>query len=340
MATRKAQKVFTYKMARFVGTRHELAIVLATALNKAKTLGERRQQLGGPEAPEWLVINEHRIRAGYTSAALVRYTPGSAAAALLDDPKATTATIKKYDAGTEGELRREWLESSMYVTAFKNHVVIMQSASLRYSQLETYLRWFLGSLEATEACGSLELCDKPAKATAEKIRRTAVRRIEIGGELTQHPAASVPPRGKAITHTEVDRTELVAKGGTSLAHTDKLEALSTLIGFKKFSSLNLKGLDESQVRYSLSLTIDRRRHVEEDQSQDVLNRLGSAFRNAEGVDASLELMDGSVVSGNDLRLTGKETLTLYDGLPSTGEVFDLMVHWLQAKSTAGDIEAS
>ena len=41
-----------------------------------------------------------------------------------------------------------------------------------------------------------------------------------------------------------------------------------------------------------------------------------------------------------MRLTGKESLTLYDGLPDTVEVFDRMEHWLLQKVEAGDIEST
>lgn len=337
MAARRTPKIFTYKAARFLGSKHELASWLSIALKNAPTIGDRRQPLGGPDAPEWLVLNEFRVLNGYVSGALVKYTPGTSAAALLDDPGASTASILKYEPPKEGELRREWLESSMYFTVFKNHVALMQSAALRSTHLEAYLRWMFGSVAATQACGSLELNDKPAKATAERIRNTAVRRIEIGGELTHHTAKrqTAPPKP---TQEIAEHAMTVRGSAVDVANqSDVLQALSTLIGFRKFSSLNLKGLDESQLNYKLSLTIDRRKG-DEDQSQNVLNRLGNAFRNAEGVDTTIELMDGSTVSGNDLRLTGKETVTLYDGLPSTSEVFDLMIHWLQVKVSAGDIE--
>jgi hypothetical protein len=337
MAARRAPKVFTYKAARFLGSKHELASWLSLALKNAPTVGDRRQQLGGPDAPEWLVLNESRVLNGYVSGALVKYTPGTSAAALLDDPKASTASILKYDPPKEGQLRREWLESSMYFTAFKNHVVLMQSAALRNTHLEAYLRWLFGAIPATQGCGSLELNDKPAKATAERIRNTAVRRIEIGGELTHHSARQSATSAKHVPATTEQAMTVRGSAADTSSHAEVLQALSTLIGFKKFSTLNLKGLDESQLNYKLSLSIDHRKG-DEDQSQNVLNRLGNAFRNAEGVDTTIELMDGSTVSGNELRLTGKEAITLYDGLPSTSEVFDLMIHWLQVKVSAGDIE--
>lgn len=335
MATRRAAKVFTYKAAKFLGSKHELSTWLSVALKNAPTIGKRRQPLGGVEAPEWLLLNEHRLSNGYMSGVLLKYTPGTAAAAILDDPAARTVSIAKYAAPAEGNLTREWLESSLYFTAFKNHIVVMQSAALRCSHLESYLRWLFASIPATEGCGSLELNDKPAKATAERIRTAAVRRIEIGGELTRHtePPAAAAQRLPATTNERV----IVRGVAERTHHSEVMDALSTLIGFKKFTGLNVKELDESQVNYKLSLTIDRRR-AEEDQSQNVLNRLGNALRHAEGVDASIELMDGSIVSGEELRLTGKENMTLYDGLPSTTEVFDLMIHWLQEKATAGDIE--
>jgi hypothetical protein len=92
------------------------------------------------------------------------------------------------------------------------------------------------------------------------------------------------------------------------------------------------------VNYKLLLTIDHRKSSG-DGSQETLNQLGNALRNAEGVDARIELMDGSTVSGDELRLTGKQPLTLYDGFPDTSDVFDKLTHWLQSKMESGDIEA-
>lgn len=347
MSKKTSSKTFVYKVARFLGSKHELATALAQAIGGAPTLAERRQQVGGPNTPEWLLLNGFRIRKGFVSGELMRYSPGTAAAALLDDPSAATAPVSKYTAPKQGGKPTEWLESTLYFTAYKNHVVLMQSAALRSSQLESFLRWFLAARPETVSCGSLELNDRPGRVTLKKLRDVPVRSIAIGGALTspttpaqqpQATAASVPAAG-LVPQVE-SRTIAVTGDAASTASSDILNALAVLSGkVKGFSDLNLKGLDDSQVSYKLLLTIDRRK-TKEDHSQDVLNRLGHALRHAEGVDTRIELSDGSQVHGDDLRLTGKVDLTLYDGLPSTLEVFDNMEHWLLQKVETGDIEAT
>jgi hypothetical protein len=335
VSKRVSPKTFIYKSARFLGSKHELGPSLAHALKGAPTLADRRQPLGDPQAPEWLLLNEHRIHKGFVSGVLVRYTPGTAAAALLDDPGAKTAPVSKYTP-KQGGKPTEWLESLLFFTVFKNHLVLMQSSALRASHLEAFLRWFFAARPETQSCGSLELNDRPARVTAKRLRDTPIRNIQIGGVLASGQDASP----KAVASETESRSISVSGDTASAASSDILNALAILAGkVRGFSELNLKGLDDSQVSYKLLLTIDRRK-TKEDHSQDVLNRLGHALRHAEGVDTRIELADGSSVHGDELRLTGKESLTLYDGLPDTVEVFDRMEHWLLQKVEAGDIEST
>ncbi|MFZ5521734.1 MAG: hypothetical protein ACOZD0_11080 [Pseudomonadota bacterium] len=336
VSKRVSPKTFIYKSARFLGSKHDLGSSLAQALKGAPTLADRRQPLGDPQAPEWLLLNEHRIRKGFVSGVLVRYTPGTAAAAILDDPGAKTAPVGKYTPPKQGGKPTEWLESLLFFTIFKNHLVLMQSSALRASHLEAFLRWFFAARPETQSCGSLELNDRPARVTAKRLRDTPIRNIQIGGVL----ASGQDTSPKAVASETESRSISVSGDAASAASSDILNALAVLAGkVRGFSGLNLKGLDDSQVSYKLLLTIDRRK-TKEDHSQDVLNRLGHALRHAEGVDTRIELADGSSVHGDELRLTGKESLTLYDGLPDTVEVFDRMEHWLLQKVEAGDIEST
>jgi hypothetical protein len=110
-------------------------------------------------------------------------------------PAVRVARITKFAAPAEDGRRQEWLESALYFAAFRNHVALLQSAALRASALESHLRWLLGAVLDTQSVGSLELNDKPSRATAARIRQVPCETLKLGGRFC-NPRPNPRPRRK------------------------------------------------------------------------------------------------------------------------------------------------
>src|SRR3989338_6445157 len=68
-----------------------------------------------------------------------------------------------------------------------NHLVMMQAASLRAMHLEQHFTWLLRKASVLDDTNSLQLVDQPPKATLERIAKTPVREIDLGGALVPVP---------------------------------------------------------------------------------------------------------------------------------------------------------
>jgi len=329
-------KTFVYKNCTFHKGANNLETLLKRAVGKLRTVGQRRQSLAPEgEPPVWLVIAQKRIDDAFFFGLLVNYTPGMTPSFLIDDEKADELRVEHLKAPkTSDGKERQLLESMLFFAVTGNHLVMMQSLALRSPQLERHLQWLLHYGNALEGDDTLELTNQIPRNTRQRMAKSPIKRVTIGGDLSQPVAPEAEnsddnaPIGKRMVPKSV-----AVRSTAGSAHV--LELLKDLAKESGESKLNLDDIDGANIEYSLEITYKRETT---DEGQRFLKRLGSALRHADDVTTEIKLQGGGSIKGDELRLSGPVRIQTRDGIPSPDEVFEAMRAWLLTKVTSGDIE--
>ncbi|MCR5865214.1 hypothetical protein [Aquincola sp. J276] len=207
MAKERKAKTLVYKHALFHSPpATTLKQQLALALAKKPTIGDRRESLGPPDqSPEWRLIGQYRAEADMLFGVLMTYMPGTASTFLVDDTAATSLTVEQFVAPqtTDGK-RRERLDATLFFAVYANHLVMMQSSSMRERQLEHHLQWLLHHAGELEGTNQVRLVDQLPKAARDKVEAAGVRELDIGGELEADEtldSSAEPVPGPAVART-------------------------------------------------------------------------------------------------------------------------------------------
>lgn len=344
MAKERKTKALTYKHAQFHTAGPVLKQVLAKALVDLKTIGERRESLAPPdESPIWRLVGEFQIETEFVFGVLLRYAPGTNPTFVVDDESAVKLTVEQMSVPVTDEgKRRELVDAVLYFGAVDNHLVMMQSASLRSDHLEKHLQWLLHKSTALASDNTLQLIDQPPKAIREKLAKKQVKELDIGGALT--PAAAVKPAENLPAASGGEGAKVVVKvqeqsvsdeideGGAGV-----IEAIKRLLAPDQAARLDFQKMAGANIEYTLKI---RYKNSTTDDGQKLMNTLGSALRHAEGVDTKIRLQGGGEIKGDDLRLSGNVRVDTYNGIPVPSEVFESIRTWLLEKLKSGDIEVS
>ncbi len=341
MGKERKSKTLTYKHAHFTYEGVVLKQALAKALVELPTIGARREPLApADESPVWRLVGEFQIETEYVFGVLLRYAPGTDAAFVVDDASAEKLTVEQISPpATDDGKRRELVDSMLYFGVADNHLVMVQSSSLRSDHLERHLQWLLHQSRALPDGNSLQLIDQPPKAIREKLAKEKVKELDLGGVLTPAPVAKAP----AETLTDAGATSAAAvmeqsgsrdigEGGAGV-----IEAIKRLLAPDQAARLDFEKLSGANIEYVLKI---KYRNSTTEDGQKLMNTLGSALRHADSVDTRIRLQGGGEIRGDQLRLSGSVRLDTYNGIPASSEVFEAIRIWLLEKLKSGDIEVS
>jgi hypothetical protein len=322
----KRQKAVIYKRARFNSDGPELRDLLAAALQSLPTVGDRRESIAPTtESPMWRLIGYHRVLDHFVFGVLMRYIPGLNPAFVVDDPSAEVLTVTQLAAPlTEEGNRRELLEGMLFFGSIDNHVVMMQSAALRSKQLEDHLQWLLRRARLTDDTQVLHLADQPPQSTVDRLSRTPVRSLDVGGLL----AGGEEPRT-----AHAGESTVLSSGNAA----GVLDFLKGLMSPDRAAALDDDALAGANIHYTLKL---KYAYKTTDGGHRFMNEIGSALRHVDDVTTKVHLADGGVIEGDDLRLAGHVSIELHDGVPRADEVFEAMRIWLIEKLDSGNLSPS
>lgn len=329
MATRgkRITKAVIYKRVEFFDKKRgeNLKTLLDAALRTHSTVGQRRRNVGDADVPMWQLIGASTSeKDGFVFGMLMTYSPGTDPLFLVEDENAENITLEKLKApDTDEGKRRELLESVLFFGAIRNHLVLMQSQSLKAVQFEQYLTWFLRHSEVMAADNYLSLIDTPTQAIQDRVRDgNGVREIRLGGEVLPMPSVRVrapaaSPRTKSMTVTSDDSEAWGA-----------LEAMKKLMRPSDIAKIDFDKLAGSNIEMTVTL---RYKSSTTDDGHKLMDSLGAVFRNTEEVATEIELTDGSTIKGSDLKLHGTVRVSSYDGQLSDSEVNEALRQWLLIK---------
>jgi hypothetical protein len=351
MKTEIRKKTIHYKRAVITNSHATLQEMLKEVLgknglaNKAKS----RREIINQDAESFRLLNHHKEYNGMFFGQLIFFEPGkSQPLVILDDdadyyqidsirPDIIDEIKKKSGQDQQGQMnnRREFLSPMLYFGALDNHLVIVQSQSLKSRDLEAHFSWLLGT--CTNLLGSnnaLILADKPTEETMDKVQKSPVKKVNIGTPI-QTREEQVPDN----KHEELNQREARSKKVRWIPCGPAANIIEAALGQDWFNTLNLEdSLDEANLQVNLEITYLRKTTRN---GQRMLDNIATALRHLDETDIEISLQDGGKIKGGDLKLSGPISVkTMEGGLVDESDLYHRMHAWLVSKVRSNEIEVN
>jgi hypothetical protein len=302
--------------------------MLEDALNKLTPVRLRFEHLteDSPDETWRRFVNTHRAAMGMQFGNLVLYASEQNRAIIAIDDNADELDIEQIAPPKSNDgRRREFLESILYYGIKQNHVVLLQSMSLRARELELHLNWLLREANLIDKDNAVFINNFAPQVTHEKLEQSEVKSVQIGAPLVDYFEEVTEPLAEAKSVTK--RFRPFGEG---------IEILKPLLG-NRIVDLSWDELDASS-NLEVFVEITYKRQTDPG-SQKLLNRLTTALRHVGDDDVRIELKDGGVIIGSDLQIKSFKNIEAYNGLLNPQDVFQKMSDWLLESLERGIIDA-
>lgn len=330
-ASTSKRKVYYRKTEFTTPQKRTLQQMTADALSQHQ-IAQNRSEAIGSQANELRLIGRYKEVNGFLCGQLVTFERGSYQTVINDDPTAKTLSLNAVTPPVIDNVQQQYVPGVLYFALLQNHVVVVQSSAVRTSAFEQHLAWLLrtksGILSNHEG---FVLKDEPQPATKAKIRKSHVKSVSLGRPLMTESV------GKSD-----DGTKDMQAGKTK-----KFQPDGVFINFFKdffndseqFEKLGLEnGLFDGNLEVWIEIRYPKRQRSKSEDSIKLLDNLGIALRDIDEDQAKLELSDGSVVQGRDLRISSNLEIKISEkGLPEEDDIFNEMGSWLQEQIKNGVI---
>lgn len=230
------------------------------------------------------------------------------------------------DDDRANKIKREFVDSILYFGILNNHIIIVQSSSLRSREFENHLNWLINlPNENEESKVALILQDCPSEETMKKMEKTPARSIRLGSlpissEQKQEQSSASSGNVKTLKYRPA------GKGGS---------ILKAILGNNWAEDINLKdSLDDSNLQVSLEITYFRKTN---DSGQAVIDSIATSLRHIDEADLSIKLQGGGSISGKELKLSGNLSVEYNNGVLDENDLFLKMHKWLFSKLDAGEL---
>jgi len=350
MKTETRKKAIHYKRAVITNSQLTLQDLLEAAFDsrgKAAKAQQRREILN-PDDESCRLINHYKNYGGMLFGQLIFFEPGRSQVLITLDDDAQFYKIdsitpdlideKNADEGKAEEEklkhRREFIDSMLYFGVLDNHVVIVQSPSLRARELEAHLAWLLCvCTEIMDINSALILQDKPSEETITRIEKSPVKSVHIG----------TPVESYALENNNTDKQETIDTEKIGFAKKIKwipcgmgADVIQAALGSDWFNKLDLdSSLDEANLQVTLEITYLRKTTGN---GQRMLDNIATSLRHIDEADVKINLHGGGTIKGGDLKLTGSVSVKTNNGLVDETDLYHQLHLWIVTKVRTKEIE--
>jgi hypothetical protein len=230
--------------------------------------------------------------------------------------------------------RREFIDSMLYFGVLDNHVVLVQSASLRARELEAHLAWLLGTCtEVMDKNSALILQDKLSEEIITKIEKSPVKSVHLGTPIESR----VQKDNTIVNNTELNsETSGFAKKVKWIPCGMGADVIQAALGANWFERLDLdSSLDEANLQVSLEITYLRKTTSN---GQKMLDNIATCLRHIDEADVKIDLHGGGTIRGGDLKLTGKVSVKTNNGIVDESDLYHQLHSWMVRKVRSNEIE--
>ncbi|WP_283130792.1 hypothetical protein [Enterovibrio norvegicus] len=291
-----------------------------------------------------LFINNKECQWGIVFGDLMRYAEGANKSTVtIDDDREFLEVESLAPPETDEGKRREFLDSILYFGAFNNHLAIIQSASLRTSELEKHINWLLRSSGVIEDRVFVRLTMKVPELAQRKLENSNTKVLKIGAPLVdtigEEAVEDVRQKiGSDIEHFDAKSVSVKPKGkGLNWL----LSVFGDMEKLKEFGIseelLSTDAIDGSSINVSLEISYKRKSTR---RSQEIINNVSKALRHQHPNDITIELDKVGKLVGRELSLQKKLTLRYVNGVLDPQDLYPKVREWLVEQISVEELDAN
>ena len=320
----KTTKTLLYKNAQFFGddTTRTLQSMVQSALRKKKAAFERRQVVDGENS--FRFVNYHGPYKGIKVGMLLDYTQDHAKLATEIDPTSETLPLTPLKPPGDGQ----FVDGLLYFGVSNNHVVLVQSASLRSQQLEDHINWLLRSTDQLTDEQFVALVDQPPPELTGQIAATKGLAFSAPVNFqTGKKRKNEEDRDETRIQVPEDRTQKLSirpRGGAWAAIRNMLPPEMELP-----TELDVDQIVENrQLVVKLELSWKRAR---KDDSTTLLDTISNQLRHVDSeLDYEIRTKSGLRISKDKLKLSQPVSVEVGNsGFLKKEELWPAMLEWLK-----------
>lgn len=330
-----------YKSVEMPSTNRNLQELIEDAVAKGSQmfLAKNRHQLINSSSQDYILLNHHINYRGCFFGQLIFVDSDTTKSVLTLDEQSQEYKIAPIDISslnvnknesaqnTTEELKNQFINSILYFGIFENHLVLVQSPSLKTNHLEGYLRWILSEAQLLDSNELLALTDKVTKETSEILRNNPAKEIRIGANIgveCSPEALKMKSQDSIEERMQSNAFSLAGKGA---------EILKTLFGDNKLDGLRLQdSLEKANLKMYVTMTYERNTS---DSGQKVMDSFAKALRHQPEEDYMIKLKNGGTIKGTDLKISKVLKLDTINGVINEIDLWEKLYHWLADNADAG-----
>jgi hypothetical protein len=202
----------------------------------------------------------------------------------------------------------------LYFLVYKNNIAIVQSSSLRFTDLQTYLRWISKKSLVIDSSNTFSFVDTPSIDVVEKFKRSEVKLIKI-----QAPIDDGFSNDQMMFDDDLgfEREESLPRGFANVI-------LDRIRKKDKTSNIEMASLDPLNLNIDIVLSYKKKTN---DSGYEVLRKISSTLSDS-GLKFKVHLESGADFNEKDFRIQDKISVTSQNGQLSDSEVHSELKRWL------------
>jgi hypothetical protein len=293
----------------------KLEEILGTALSVKSRWADRLENPSGDQETFCFINHNHRYehpkhRTSLQGGEMFSYVKGSDQSIFNADPTATEVSVSSIPPGKD----REFLEGALYFGVAGDHLAVMQSASLRFGDLERHVNWLLSR------CARV-IGEENGVALMDAIPRDTGRPFGDVKGIKLFAPIRFDTQAPSAAKRKVERARLVPTGRA-------WEAVKAMLG-AGFDLPN--NLDVEEILNSRSLQVEiqlKWKRAPDEGSTELLTRIAHNLRNvSDEVDYSIDTRNGRL-DRNDFKLHTSISIPWLEGRPRFDVLFPKMIEYL------------
>lgn len=321
MASESKRKLLHYRKAEFLNNPgRPLQQLIQQAVTRLSPISHRKEGLtDNSEGETWVrFINTHRSALGMEFGVVVLLTPGQNKLIIGTDDHQDEVDVSQLPPPDD----REYLESVLYYGIKDNHVIVLQSISMKARELENHFNWLLREASVISEENGVYLNNHAPDEIYEEITKSEVKSIRIGTPVIEQSTEIVP-----VGET-TPRTNQLATRSMKFRHQGiGLDILSRLLPAHRLDNIDFGAMDPTS---NVEVFVEVRYKRQTDHgSQRALNALASELRHVSEDDIRVEIKGVGTITGSQLVINTYKSFTSYGGKLEVQDVFTQMQTWLE-----------
>lgn len=287
-------------------------------------------------------IGMHYVENDCLCGFMTSFERGASQPVIADDPAAASLRLSALvpPPAKNGTAQQQYVPGVLYFVVHRNHVVIVQSHSMRSGAFEAHLNWLLKSRTSELPATSIfTLSNEAQKATKAKIHQSHVKAIALGQPLMSPVAVPIEPQQEESGQTSPKSTRRKSESKFR-PEGPMLDLIRNLFQDENdFEKLGLDEVFDGNLEVWIEIRYPKRKRTRPQDAVKLMDTLGIALRDLEGDQVSLELANGHKISGNELKISGVvEAALLKNKLPDEKQLLTAMIAWLKAQIDNGVVD--